>query len=181
MMDLSFNIVAPVLFHPLKHHLGYIRHFIQTAPNPVFYQDLLRIGAAQMDVYLGVLSPVELRAEIVTLLQEGLVLEEPAFLAHLAINQGYLSITVSDGSEWTLRQGNEPKKYIHIHPARYTLHTVRMKAGALKTAILMVRAGLESLDDTAVINKLRMGIGLSPIKNVRESEGIRRAWEMVRK
>ncbi|AEE53380.1 hypothetical protein [Haliscomenobacter hydrossis] len=179
MMDLTFNIAAPVLFHPLKHHLRYIQHFIQTTPDPLFYEDLLRIGAAQMDVYLGALSPAELGVEIVTNLQECLVFEEPAFLAHLATKQGYQSITVSDGSAWTLRQGNEPKKYVHIHPARYALHTVRVKAGALKTAMLMVRAGLESAEDTALINKLRMGIGLSPIKNVGESEGIRRAWKMI--
>ena len=53
-------------------------------------------------------------------------------------NEGkdYKLFELKDKSIWTLRLGETSERYVHIHPARYSPHTIRVKATALKTVIL---------------------------------------------
>lgn len=172
-------MLPPLLFHPLKHHLGYLRHFVQDGTDLDFWTDLPRIGASQMDLYCGELSPVAIGLEIRTQLEERGALAEDDFLNFLGLDVGYQTLVLSDDSSWTLRLGNEPGRYVHIHPGRYAPHSVRVKAGALKTALLLLRNNVVPTDGTAKVNELRESIGLSPIKAVAESQGITRIWEML--
>ena len=179
MNDDSFNLPNPILFHPLKHHLGYLRQFIQNSNDEEFYAAIPRIGASQMDLYCGELNLPNIGQEILGQLLTSGIVTESDFISFLANQQGYQNLTISDGSTWTLLRGDDPERFLHIHPARYARHCIRVKAGAIKTAILMVRNGLTPKSETAQVNTLRMAIGLSAIKNLQESEGIGRIWEVL--
>lgn len=180
MNDDSLYSPRPILFHPLKHHRGYLRYFIQSSIDEEFYTAMPRIGASQMDLYCGDLSPHSIGQEILGQLKENGVETEPDFISFLATKQGYQNLTISDGSTWTLLRGDDPEHYIHIHPARYAQHCIRVKAGALKTAMLMLRHDLTPICETEQVNALRKSIGLSPIKHLQVSEGIGRIWEVLR-
>ena len=179
MTDESFHSPIPVLFHPLKHHRGYLGHFIQNSTEEELYTAILRIGASQMDLYCGALSPNSIGQEILWQLKESGIETESDFISFLANQQGFQNLIISDGSTWTLLRGDDPARYIHIHPARYAQHCFRVKAGALKTAILMLRHDLTPTCETEQVNALRKSIGLSPIKHLQESEGIGRIWEVL--
>ena len=179
MNDDSSNLPCPILFHPLKHHLGYLRHFIHNSNDEEFYAALPRIGASQMDLYCGELSLLNIGEEILGQLATKGIVAESDFISFLTQSEGYQNLTISDGSTWTLLRGDDPELYVHIHPARYARHCIRVKAGALKTAIMMQRNGVTPKSETAQVNALRVAIGLSAIKNLQESEGIGRIWEVL--
>ena len=138
-----------------------------------------RIGASQMDLYCGELSTYSIGQEILGQLKEHGIETEPDFMSFLSQGGRHQNLTISDGSSWTLLRGDDPERFVHIHPARYARHCIRVKAGALKTAILMQRLGLTPKSETAQVNSLRLAIGLSAIKNLQESEGIGRIWEVL--
>ncbi|WP_373549160.1 hypothetical protein [Haliscomenobacter sp.] len=179
MTDESFHSPIPVLFHPLKHHRGYLQYFIQSSVDEEFYMAIPRIGASQMDLYCGELSPHGIGQEILGQLKESGMETELDFISFLANKQGYQNLTISDGSTWTLLRGDDPERYVHIHPARYAQHCIRVKAGSLKTAIMMLRHDQTPTCETEQVNILRKSIGLSPIKHLQESEGIGRIWEVL--
>lgn len=179
MNDEFFNLPSPILFHPLKHHLGYLRHFIHNSTDEEFYAAMPRIGASQMDLYCGELSLNPIGEEILGQLTAKGVVAESDFISFLTQGGGHQNLTISDGSIWTLLRGDDPTRYVHIHPARYARHCIRVKAGALKTAVMMKRHGVTPRSETAQVNALRTAIGLSAIKNLQESEGIGRIWEVL--
>ncbi len=179
MIEIDLTSPIPILFHPLKHHQGYLQYFIQHSSEEEFYAAIPRIGASQMDLYCGELSPHSIGQEILGQLKESGVETETDFISFLANKQGYQNLTISDGSTWTLLRGDDPERYVHIHPARYARHCIRVKAGALKTAILMLRHDLTPTCETEQVNALRKSIGLSPIKHLQVSEGIGRIWEVL--
>ena len=179
MNDDSFNLPIPILFHPLKHHLGYLRHFIHNSTDEEFYAALPRIGASQMDLYCGELRLHHIGEEILGQLAAMGIVVESDFISFLTQGGGHQNLTISDGSTWTLLRGDDPELYVHIHPARYARHCIRVKAGALKTAIMMLRNGVTPKNETAQVNALRVANGLSAIKNLQGSEGIGRIWEVL--
>lgn len=179
MNDDSLNLPKPILFHPLKHHLGYLRHFIHNSTDEAFYAAIPRVGASQMDLYCGELNLLNIGQEILGQLAARDIGTESDFISFLTQGEGYQNLTISDGSTWTLLRGDDPALYVHIHPARYARHCIRVKAGALKTAIMMQRQGLTAKSDTAQVNALRKSIGLSAIKVLEESEGIVRIWGVL--
>lgn len=179
MNDDSVNPPTPILFHPLKHHLGYLRHFIHNSNDEEFYAAIPRIGASQMDLYCGELSVQSIGEEVLGQLMARGIVAESDFISFLSQGGGHQNLTISDGSTWTLLRGDDPTRYVHIHPARYARHCFRVKAGALKTAVMMERHGVTPRSETAQVNALRVAIGLSAIKNLQESEGIGRIWEVL--
>lgn len=179
MNDDVFNLPTPILFHPLKHHLGYLRHFIHNSTDEAFYAAMPRIGASQMDLYCGELSVQSIGEEVLGQLMARGIAAESDFIPFLTQGGGHQNLTISDGSSWTLLRGDDPTRYVHIHPARYARYCIRVKAGALKTAIMMERHGVTPRSETAQVNALRGAIGLSAIKNLQESEGIGRIWEVL--
>lgn len=179
MNDDSFNLPSPILFHPLKHHLGYLRHFIHNSTDEAFYAAMPRIGASQMDLYCGKLSLLNIGQEILGQLAAKGIVAESDFISFLTQGEGYQNLSISDGSTWTLLRGDDPERYVHIHPARYAQHCIRVKAGALKTAIMMLRYGVTPNSETIQVNAVRNLIGLSAIKDLQESEGIGRIWEVL--
>jgi hypothetical protein len=70
----------------------------------------------------------------------------------------------ADGSRWALRVGTPADRHVHVHPARYSPHTVRVGANALKTAILAVATAAPDIPDVAAVNAVRRRfLGLPPV------------------
>ncbi|MFT2009134.1 hypothetical protein ACMA1I_10705 [Pontibacter sp. 13R65] len=173
------QLPKPVLFHPLKHHLGYIREFIGrgAAASAAEQQAALQtIGSSQLDFYLGQLSARQLAEEVVTLLEEQQVLEPAPYQVFLQqTSAGYRLLTLSDSSDWVLRWGLEEGRHVHLHPARYATHTIRLKANTLKTAIVLAiyrqKHGTTAFT-LNLVNQLRQEwLGLPPIKAFEATEG----------
>ena len=91
---------------------------------------------------------------------------------YLAAHDDYLTIKLSDDSEWILREA-KGARYVHIHPGRRVPHTLRMKAAALKTALAYHAAGIHGKLAGALqtdINGLRKQMDLSPVRNIEECQ-----------
>ncbi|MBF8965430.1 hypothetical protein I0P70_19430 [Pontibacter sp. FD36] len=164
------DIPAPILFHPLKHHLGYIREFIKkqaTAEETTLVAQLKTIGSSQLDLYLGELSTQQIAHETILYLQKHQILEPEAFQTYLSSSEAdYRVITLSDESSWVLRWGVVEGRHVHLHPARYSQHTIRVKANTLKTAIAVNIAALgnQQPPDLQMINRVRQQwLNLPPV------------------
>lgn len=169
----------PILFHPLKHHLHYIREFIRLntrAEAADLKAAFLTIGNSQLDIYTGELTAQQLAQEVINKLQERALLSAEAYRLYLtAAGSDYRMIRLSDGSDWVLRWGVVAERYVHLHPARYAKNTIRVKANTLKTAMATLLAN-RRFDKTEVdlqlINQVRLEwLGLAPVKHFKEDEG----------
>lgn len=164
------DLPEPILFHPLKHHLGYIREFIQAqqeAEEAVLIAQFKTIGSSQLDLYLGKLSAQQIANETILYLQAQRTLEPDTYQLYLSGSaENYRLITLSEGSDWVLRWGVVAGRHVHLHPARYSQHTLRVKANSLKTAVavnMAVRRYKLPLD-LQLVNQVRtQWLGLSPI------------------
>lgn len=179
------QVPVPFIFNPLKHHAGYIRSFITNCQTSgiaknLLDQTLIKIGNCMLDLYFGDLEIVEIISEIKQALIHQNIFNQDAYSEYISrLNCPYQNIDISDGSTWTLLIGYESGRYLHIHPARGSKYTVRVKAIALKTALIMkmfYANELEAADLIELTNKVRDHfLGESPIKNLTYTRGIRRA------
>jgi len=161
-----------ILFNALKHHRGFIRSQIEET-EPKGLSALLKVlGNSQMDIYHGVLTLPAIFEEVIAALQQTPAHDEAGYLQWLHANNGYVEITLSDTSRWILLAGNEPGRYIHLHPARYSPHSLRVKATILKTAIAcMVILPASQQPDLATLNHIRRNfLDLSPVKDIAQCE-----------
>lgn len=171
------GVPEPILLHLLKHHLGYIQAYVRLAlarPLPELALELRTIGSSQLDLYLGPLQPAQLAQEVLEQLQTQRVLSRGAYLTYLGTS-GYRSLTLSDGSIWTLRWGLQPHRHVHLHPSRYALHTLRIKANHLKTAIVVHIAANQqnAAISLALVNQVRaQWLQLPPVIGYTSSEGL---------
>jgi hypothetical protein len=175
---------APILFHPLKHHLTWIKECVladvslQQNTLSQLKKQLLTIGESQMDLYVGKLSVQEVAERIRVFLHASNKLDQKEYTHWLNQTDGYRPVSLSDGSVWILREGHEPDRYVHIHPARHSLHTLRVKAGSLKTAIASIVWGSvnESEAKTLLtINQARTEwLHYAPIKSLKQANDIER-------
>ncbi|TND07260.1 MAG: hypothetical protein FD123_3405 [Bacteroidetes bacterium] len=161
-------------FNALKHHAGRIREIIaQTVSKAGIIKQLQKIGQSQMDLYTGKLSVEQLEQETMKYLESKKAFYHDDFLQFLGA-EGYRMFAASDGSEWVLRYGyDDPLHYVHLHPARYAENTIRVKSGALKTAIALcwyqLHEGTELPAGTELVNRLRAELAdLSPVADAAE-------------
>jgi hypothetical protein len=168
-----------ILFNTLKHHLGYIQTFAKINNLDNAKEQLLSIGASQMDLYIGELSVQDIENQIVAHLNKNNILDKTLFENFIESQKDFFEITLSDSSRWTLRKGNDVTHYIHIHPSRYSIHTIRVRAGILKTAISLELSKIENYN-TLIINTLRIELGLSPIKQMEDSVGLEKMVKILR-
>jgi hypothetical protein len=135
-----WEAAVPVLLNTWKHHAGTLRRRIQAAIQSGDLQTLadgmVVIGTDLMDLYLGPLSPAEIGKLVVDLLAVEHRLEREAYQSWVLAGGGYQMLALSDGSRWVLRLGDEPDRYVHVHPGRHADHTRRVRANVLKTAAL---------------------------------------------
>jgi hypothetical protein len=177
------EIPAPVLFNTWKHHAGVLRQRVAkitragAAVLRELPQQLLVIGTDLMDLYTGVLTPAEIAGKVISALEADRRLQSESYQAWLDANGGYGVLTFTeDGSRWVLRRGAEPDRHVHVHPARWSPHTLRVRANVLKTAVmLLAHVGVYGGDprDVARINAVRCQyLGLSPIKELAGDQGL---------
>ncbi len=170
------QIAGPFVFNAGKHHAGFLKSVIAESRKKVMSKEqilefLLKIGNSMIDIYYGTLS-IE---EIVEDIKKHLVAEghfaEGRYLQFIHRMPGkYANVAIRDASVWTLLLGNDPDHYIHLHPARQSPHTLRVRALALKTALLLkiyYAEMLESGDLVILVNEVRSNfLDESPIKNI---------------
>jgi hypothetical protein len=186
-MNRLIQIPEPVLFNPLKHHLGFMREFIdyyvQTEENnynpPA--KELKHIGTSVMDVYTGLLPANIICNEVEEILKQKGLFQRDVFAAWTGANENdFRIISLSDASEWTIKFYDNKQRYIHIFPARNSQHTFRVKSNTLKSAILYnIIAGKDYVTGND-LNKARAILGLTPVKDPVDAEAITEMIEILR-
>ncbi|MFD2248514.1 hypothetical protein [Pontibacter ruber] len=180
----SPDLPKPILFHPLKHHLQYIREFARQStqlPEQELKKVFRRIGGSQMDLYLGALSPLQVSEEVILYLQQQGLLQPEVFKHYLGLG-GYRLCTLSDGSVWALRWGVYEGRYVHLHPGRYSNHTIRVKANHLKTALAVAIASTTYKQPLSLelMNQVRtQWLDLSPVPGFTSEEGLGKIIELI--
>lgn len=176
---IDFKVQPPVRFNCWKHHAGYIRQRIKAA-NSIddfnsILKEMLSIGNSQMDLYTGNLSPAEIDNFVRTLIGEKNINSYQSYFKWIHNERkDYRIICLKDNSKWTLRVGNEDERYVHIHPGRYSVNSIRVKATALKTAaaaLLWKKLNNLAELDLSVINYVRKNfISAPPVKAIPQKE-----------
>lgn len=126
-------------------------------------------------MYAGDLPTTAIFSEVRSQLALAGVHNRADYEAFLAQTNDYATLTLSDTSRWILRLAADKDNYIHLHPGRYSPHTFRVKAAALKTALAWRMAKQHDLLTGNLLedlNYLRNGLRLSPLRNIAESSHI---------
>ncbi len=188
----DWEVPFPIVFNLYKHHAGFLRERIAEAvasgPKglPTLARELVVVGAKLMDLYFGQRSPREIGDEVLDSLRAAGRDHAPAFRAWVEANKGYRVIQFpADASQWVLRLGDEAGRFVHIHPARYSPLTIRVRATVLTTAVMSLAHARIHNDDPlrrAVANAVRKEyLGLSPIGHEPSAEeGIGAVIELLR-
>jgi hypothetical protein len=192
-MNIDYQIPEPILFNPIKHHLGYIKEFINLKidhPNmdiQALTRDIRHIGRSVMDIYTGSLSIRSICREIGEFLALKDLLQIDAFCRWAGADaELYRIISLSDGSGWTLKFHNNPQRFVHIFPARNSkdgssvFPSFRVKSNTLKSALFYIIIIGKDLITGEDLNKVRPLLGLSPVKNAIETEAILEMIEILR-
>jgi hypothetical protein len=182
------HIPEPFLFNPLKHHLGFIKEYINlridgSSDDDIksLFKELKHLGTSVMDVYNGTLSIPDICKEVESFLEKKKIKPKKIFLPWAGINPAdFKIISLSDDSQWTLKFHNNELRYVHIFPARSSPHSFRVKSNTLKSAVLyniMIGKDYISNDD---LNRIRPLLGLSPVKDSVDTEAIIEMIEILR-
>ncbi|NML40924.1 hypothetical protein HHL17_27260 [Chitinophaga sp. G-6-1-13] len=143
---------------------------------------LQKIGTSQMDMYTGALAPEVIFEEVIGQLTAQNILLPTAFAAWVATRDGYMEVTLSDTSCWILRLSDDAVRYIHLHPGRYSPHSLRIKAAALKTAMAYKAAaanGLLTGELLVDMNAVRGMAALSPVRSLEDAQHILKIISLV--
>jgi hypothetical protein len=137
-----------------------------------------------MDLYFGKLSPADISKQIISHLKKVKNFYYDEYVSwHRNDGEDYKLIHLSDKSIWTLRQSENQERYVHIHPGRYSLNTIRVKATTLKTAILILcymQAGEIKLIKTDDLNFIRKKyLNEPPIKSFSSASGLGRMINLL--
>jgi hypothetical protein len=170
-----------ILFNALKHHRGFIRRQLTDVTIQTLPERLKVLGNSQMDIYYGGLDLPDIFLEVTAQLTARGLSDETGYLQYLKDNGGYVEITLSDSSRWILLHGIEFGRYVHLHPARYSPHSIRVKATVLKTALAcMVILPEGTLPDLSVLNHIRQSVlELSPVKDLEQCEHLWKVMKML--
>ena len=182
------DIPVPILFNPLKHHLGFIRHFIEenareykiTGDGPVI-KELKHIGGSVMDVYSGELKYSGICDELLYYLHTRKLADRSGFIGWAGADPNdSKTIHLSDGSHWILKYFGHEQRFVHSFPARFSPHSFRIKANTLRSAILyQIFIGKDFITEED-LNTARAKGGLSPVKDVMDTEAITEMIEILR-
>ena len=182
------DVPSPFVFNPLKHHLGYIRQFIDDAvANPVddneLQEILTGIGAPMTDIYSGQLSVPEILDVVSNNLKTQLAFHISFYREWLKNEKLYRFMILSDTSKWIFLEGRNEERYIHFHPAKYSELTFRVRGSTLRTVIAVKIKGVGSPEywyDVDFVNEIRKSLlGLSPVKHITKSSGIGRLMQII--
>jgi hypothetical protein len=181
------QIPEPFLFNPLKHHIGFITEFINYETEETnndlkgCIKKLKHIGNSVMDVYTGRLNIMNISTEIEEFLKQKVLFKRDQFSIWVGKNvTDFRIITLSDGSQWTLKDYNNEKRFVHFFPARNSQQTFRVKANTLKSAILYnIIIGKDFITGND-LNRVRSLLGLSPVRDTIDTEAVTEMIEILR-
>ena len=187
-MAADYQTPEPILFNPLKHHLGFIRDFVNSrtedernSSDNDLIKELKHLGTSVMDIYSGALSVGNICKEVLKFIFEHRLSGKMAFSVWAGGNpDDYRVVQLSDGSQWTFKYHNNISRFIHIFPARGSRYSFRVKSNTLKSALLYyIKVGKDYItsDD---LNRVRPLLGLSPVRNAVDTEAIVEMIEMLR-
>ena len=180
---ISKDVPKPILLNVLKHHRMALRSLIQDAVArgvdflPVLQEKLLVLGENLMDLYLGELTVSQLSEAVLSKLSSQRTLEYQSFVSWVQAESGYQILTLPhDQSCWVLRASDDKERYIHIHPGRWSPATSRVRAQALKTAVMTVVASQlfhQDRYDIKLVNRVRVEyLNFSPMRSVSPNNGV---------
>ena len=180
-------IKEPFLFNCYKHHLGFIGQRICKVKNAddlaTFVRELILTGSSVMDIYTGMLAPAEITACIEQFLIKEMYLSYGNYTEWINDSNHYRLIRISDNSSWILRKGASSSRYVHFHPARNSLHSIRANSTTLKTAAAAVAySNIYNCKavDISIINKVRKEfLDLSQLKTLTGKSPIMRLINML--
>ncbi len=178
-MDIEGDIPVPVRFNPMKHHRNYMLDMLASASPEDIIRSLDAVCNNYNDIYTGELSPGTIGKEIIRILKNEKFFPKEDFARWLNHHNGYCKLQLSDSSEWIVRIGNEEERYVHLHPSRNGKYTVRFKGSSLKTVFLIKAFQNDSKETISLenVNRVRLQIGLSPIKKLDRNKGILACYE----
>lgn len=164
-----------------KHHLNFLKNRIdqwRSLSPEQFRMELLKAGDNLFDFYTGDLSADGILNQCETYLKKEKLNEKGRFDI-IMVKEGFRKVQFSDGSEWIIRKNDNPTRFVHLHPARYSKYTIRIKATTLKTVVALLINEPEFHDqwhpDLDTVNKVRKEyLGISPIKSLSANTGIKR-------
>ena len=182
------QIPEPILFNPLKHHLGFMKDFVDTRSETGrknddndLVKELKHLGTSVMDVYNGKLPLNRICREVLDFLFEKKLSDRLTYSAWTGTKMNeFKIILLSDGSEWTLKYHNNNSRFVHIFPARGSRYSFRVKSNTLKSALLYyIKVGKDFVtgDD---LNSVRPLLGLSPVRDAVDTEAIVEMIEIIR-
>ncbi len=172
-----------------KHHAGFIKNQIAKVNNEekikVISSIVKIVGESQMDLYCGKLTPIEITSFIAKILKSDNAYKYSAYKLWLGSKgKDYRLITLPDKSVWALRMGNEKENYIHIHPGRYTEHTIRVRALTLKTTIcILAHMNCYKIpsSDLQLVNIVRMNfLKAPPVKSLSSISGLKKLLKVFK-
>jgi hypothetical protein len=178
------KIQEPLLFNAQKHHLHFIQEQIgywQSLSREEAMNDLNKIGDNLLDLYFGNLTVEEICRELIQILKKNKRLEKKQYLKWLG-PKSYNKIRCSDGSDWLAKKGNLPERFVHIHPAKNSVFTIRVRGTTLKTIIALfiyeVKFEKNIKSRLEAVNSIRKEyLNLSPVKSLQANKGILSLWE----
>ena len=182
------QIPEPFLFNPLKHHLGFIRSFIDLKIDESLLdikdliKELKHLGTSVMDVYSGILPVRSICNEIEVYLKQKDLLNMASFADWAGKKSTcYKIISISDGSQWTLKYHDNQVRFVHVFPARNSQCGFRVKSNTLKSAMIYYILIGKDLVTGKDLNRVRPLLGLSPVKDTIDTEAILEMIEILRK
>lgn len=189
-MEENCPIPPPINFNCWKHHAGFIKKQIESVKDIKELEELngylLKIGESQMDLYLGRFSPSDISEQILSALYRIKTFEFEQYKNWLTKDgKDFQLVELKDNSVWTLRLNDDIGRYVHIHPGRYSPHTIRVKATTLKTAILVLcseKIGEIKAIKTQTVNQIRKKyLYEPPLKSFPGATGLRRLIDLLYK
>ncbi|MEE4286900.1 MAG: hypothetical protein V2I31_12160 [Mariniphaga sp.] len=176
------EIPLPVTFNPHKHHFDFLKKQIrrwQNRPWTEVEKDLLLIGNNLIDLYCGKLSVKEIGRQCLYFSRkEGLTSAEK--LKNWLGQKEFRKIKLSDNSEWVIKQGLDSGRFLHIHPAKYSPFTLRVRGTTLKTVValkIITNTKKQNQLELELVNQVRIEkLGLSPVKDLEKGKGISQIW-----
>jgi hypothetical protein len=184
----EYSIPEPLVFNPLKHYLPFIKRFIDIKTSCDSGQDskelikeLKHLGTSVMDVYTGSMSLKEIFNEANDILAAKNLISKEMFARWAGTDfKSFKIVPFSDSSFWTMKYHENDKRYVHIFPSRSSPFTFRIKANTLKSAILyLIIIGKDYVTEDD-LNHARVLTGLSPVKDVTETEAVTEMIDILR-
>jgi hypothetical protein len=183
---MPLDIRLPITYNPYKHHFRFLLDEIaQWRMNNAagMQEHVLTIGNNLIDFYLGPLTVDEVCRECLSFTKQQQIANESEFIAWMNTAE-WKKICLPDRSEWLVKRGEQAERYIHIHPAKYSQHTVRVRAGTLKTVVALEAEAIgissSAQKNLSEVNRVRKEfLNLSPVKSLHPADsGILRLWNI---